>query len=154
MSRIELFHVGIVVPDLEAARARFTELLGLEWGPRYDGEVEVRDGAGNDLVITNRAYYSTGAPYLELIEGRAGSPWECNDFSNLHHLGFFVDDLGAESAALSSLQCPLQLSGRDGATAPLLFTYHGDALGVRLEYVDAALRPLIAELTGGPTATA
>jgi hypothetical protein len=27
------YHVGIVVPDLEAAQAPLTELLGVRWGP-------------------------------------------------------------------------------------------------------------------------
>ena len=28
-----LYHVGIVVPDIEAAQARFSDLLGITWGP-------------------------------------------------------------------------------------------------------------------------
>jgi hypothetical protein len=120
MSLSEMFHVGIVVADLGAGRARFTELLGIEWGPIIEGEIEIRDGDGNDLVVPNRICYSTRAPYLELIQEVRGTPWVCNEHSNLHHIGFFSDALVADSAGLSAAACPLELL--DG---------HGDALPAR-----------------------
>ena len=37
------YHVGIIVPDVRAARARFTELLGVTWGPvMHMDDVEYR----------------------------------------------------------------------------------------------------------------
>ena len=42
MSLAEYFHVGIIVPDIHAARARFTDLLGVEWGPVMENEIEIR----------------------------------------------------------------------------------------------------------------
>ena len=42
MSLSELYHVGIVVRDLDAARAHFTDLLGVEWGPVADKYGRVR----------------------------------------------------------------------------------------------------------------
>src|SRR5262249_51595064 len=99
MSLSEMYHVGIVVPDLDAAQARFSELLGVEWGPVAENDIEVQMD-GSDLVVPNRICYSTRAPYLELIQEVPGTPWVCNEYSNLHHIGFFTDALVADSDGL------------------------------------------------------
>ena len=110
----EYYHVGIVVPDVEAAMAHLTELLGITWGPVVETEaLEVRDGDGNDLVVPNKLCYSTAPPHLELVQEVPGSVWECNEHSNLHHIGVWTDALPADSQRYSELRCPLQLCGRD-----------------------------------------
>jgi len=147
-----MFHVGIVVADLDAASARFTELLGCAWGPVAENDIEVRDADGNDLVLPNRICYSTQEPYLELIQEQPGTPWVCNEHSNLHHIGFFSDDLVANAATFADVRCPLEIVGRDGAVAPVSFTYHRDPLGMRIEHVDAAMRALMEEWLFQPPA--
>jgi hypothetical protein len=143
MSISEMYHVGIVVADFDAGLARFSDLLGIVWGPVVSTEVEVRDHEGIDRVWPLRMCYSTQAPYLELIEEREGTPWVCNEHSNLHHIGFFTDDLVADSGRLERSHCPLELSGRAGTTAPTGYTYHRDPLGVRIEFVDAETRQMM-----------
>ena len=139
------FHVGVVVPDLEAAQAHLSELLGITWGPIGELDIAKRDAAGNDLTLPLRMCYSVEAPRLELIQELAGSVWECNEHSNLHHIGVWTDALPADSATYSELRCPLQLCGHDGATAPTQFAYHRDPLGVRIELVDVAMKPMMEE---------
>jgi hypothetical protein len=136
-----LFHVGIVVGDLDVGRARFAELLGVEWGPIVEGDLEIRDGDGNDLVVPNRICYSTEPPYLELITEIPGTPWVRNEHSNLHHIGYFSDAIADDSDHLSTSVCPLELLDGHGDVPPTTFTYHRDPLGVRIEFVSAALRP-------------
>ena len=85
--------------------------------------------------------YSTAPPYLEIIEETPGTVWVCNEHSNLHHIGFWTDALEADSGTLVAARCPLELCGRDGGQVPVSFTYNRDPLGVRIELVDAALRP-------------
>ncbi len=135
-----MFHVGIVVPDLNAGRARFSELLGTQWGPILENQIQVRDGDGNDLELPNRICYSTEAPYLELIQEVPGTTWVCNEHSNLHHIGFFTDALAVDAGTLSAAACPLELLDGHGDAPPSSFTYHRDDLGVRLELVNAELR--------------
>ena len=152
MGRTELFHVGIVVPDLEEARAHFTDLLDLDWGPIVEVNNEVRDAEGNDSVVPRlRMSYSLTGPYIEVIEEQPGTPWVCNEHSNLHHIGFFSDDLLGNSAYLNSARCPLEISGRDGEAARAVFTYHRDPLGVRIEHIDWQILPMMEEnmLAGG-----
>ena len=142
----QLYHVGIVVPDVEAAQAHLTDLLGITWGPVLQTEaLDVRDGDGTDLVVPNTLCYSTEPPYLELVEEVPGSVWECNEHSNLHHIGVWTDALPADSARYTELRCPLQLCGHDADTAPIQFAYHRDPLGVRIELVDVAMKPMMEE---------
>ena len=137
----EHYHVGIVVPDLEAGLAKLTELIGVTWGPIVQTDhLAIRDASGSDLEVPNRICYSTSAPYLELIEEVAGTVWECNPYSNLHHIGFWTEDLTGDSTHFSTSQCPLQICGRDGAVAPTTFVYHRDPLGIRIELVNVAMK--------------
>jgi hypothetical protein len=145
MSLSEMYHVGIVVADLDAARLRFTELLGARWGPVVENDIEIRDGDGNDLVVPNRICYSTQLPYLELIQEVVGTPWVCNEYSNLHHIGFFSDALVADSGGLSTAVCPLELVDGHGDAPPSTFAYHRDPLGVRIELVNAGIRSTMEE---------
>jgi Glyoxalase/Bleomycin resistance protein/Dioxygenase superfamily len=141
------YHVGIVVPDVLRAQALFAEQFGVRWGPvlRLDA-TEYRDGAGADVVLPTAICYSADEPHLELIEELPGSVWERNAHSNLHHIGFWSDDLPADSARLAASACPLQLCGRAGTQAPVSFAYHGHELGIRVEIVDASMREAMAFL--------
>jgi hypothetical protein len=142
----EYYHVGIVVPDVDAARVRLTELLGVAWGPVIQTEaLEVRDREGKDLVLPNKLCYSTSAPHLELVQEVPGSVWECNEHSNLHHIGVWTDALPVDSQRYVEARCPLQLCGRDAGGALQQFAYHRDPLGVRIELVDAAMKPMMEE---------
>ncbi len=135
------YHVGIVVPDLAAARAEFSEQLGVTWGPVLTlDQVEYRDHTGRDIVLPTTFCYSVEEPRMELIEELPGSVWECNEHSNLHHIGFWSDDLPADSSRLAGIGCPLQLCGRAGDEAPVSFAYHRNRSGVRIEVVATAMR--------------
>ena len=146
-----LYHVGIVVPDIEVAQAHLADLLGITWGPvlhvdAYDVRAfDETGGDGNDLVFPNTLCYSTEPPHLELVQEVPGSVWECNEHSNLHHIGVWTDALPEDSATYSELRCPLQLGGRDADGALQQFAYHRDPLGVRIELVDAAMKPMMEE---------
>jgi catechol 2,3-dioxygenase-like lactoylglutathione lyase family enzyme len=139
---MDLYHVGIVVTDIEAASTKLSSLLGITWGPIMSlNAVEYRDGAGHDIVLPTTMRYSTGTPCLELILEVPGSVWVRNESSNLHHIGFWTDAMPEQSDALSAAGCPLQLCGRAGTDAPTSFAYHRDNdLGIRMELVDGSMR--------------
>jgi hypothetical protein len=149
----QLYHVGIVVPDVEVAQAHLADLLGITWGPvLHVDALDVRDGDGNDLVVPNTLCYSTEPPYLELVQEVPGSVWECNEHSNLHHIGVWTDALPADSARYSELRCPLQLCGRDADGSLVQFAYHRDPLGVRIELVDLGMKAMMEEFMFRPPA--
>ena len=142
------YHVGIIVPDVSAARARLSELLGVRWGPVMHLDAgDYRTGDGDAVILPTTICYSTGRPSLELIQETPGTVWVRNEHSNLHHIGFWSDHLVADSDDLAAAGCPLQLCGRQGDVAPTTFAYHrDDDLGIRIEIVDAAMRDAMAFL--------
>ncbi len=136
------YHVGIIVADLPSARARLTDLLGVQWGPvMHLDQNAYRDGAGVDHDLPTTICYSSGQPSIELIQEAPGTVWVRNEHSNLHHIGFWSDRFTGDSEDLVVAGCPLQLCGREGSHAPTTFAYHRDSdLGIRVEIVDAAMR--------------
>ena len=136
------YHVGIIVKDLPAARSQLTQQLGLTWGPvLHLPRAEFRDAGGHDVLLPTTFCYSVEQPCLEIIQEVPGSVWECNDNSNLHHIGFWSDDIATDSARMSEVGCPLQFAGRSGEVAPAGFSYQrNNELGVRIELVDSAMR--------------
>ena len=146
MSRSELFHVGIVVPDIAAAVAHFTDLLGITWGPIVEMDNPYTTAAGEQVTLTGfKLCYSTSGPHLALIEEYAGSPWVCNEHSNLHHIGFFSDTLEASSGKLTACSCPLEIVCRDPESNAMAWWYHGDPLGVRIEFIDQPIMAVMNE---------
>jgi hypothetical protein len=122
------FQVGFVVPDLEAAMAELGAGLGVEMlGPL---ERDVGDG------VLRIAFAMTAPPYLELIQGPPGSLWDATAGPRMHHLGYWSDDLDADSARLEAAGMALELD--------LGFArYHrpASAAGARIELIDAGFRP-------------
>jgi catechol 2,3-dioxygenase-like lactoylglutathione lyase family enzyme len=140
MSQLAFRHVGIVVPDIEAARSRLTELLGIEFGQPREVSIAIKDGQGNRQEVSLRICLTPTEPGFELIEEAPGTVWVCNEHSNLHHVAFFPEDIAADSARLIAASCPLQMSMGIEDDALPLFTYHRDSLGVTIELSRVPLR--------------
>ena len=144
MAGESFFHVGLIVPELEPALAQLGDLLGLTWLDPFDGEVGMHLADGGEQTLHLRFAYSREEPRLEVIEGIPGTPWAYDERgSNLHHLGFYADDLSAESERVASTWCPMEACavGPEGVR-PASFAYHAKG-GLRIELVDAALRSLM-----------
>jgi len=122
-----LDHVGIVVLDLDAAIEAMRAQLGFAFTIVFDDVLPVHEQSVGDRGIHLRIAYTSQRPALELIEAVPGTPWS-PDLAGLHHLGFHVDDLGAESQRLAG-PCPIEICGRDAeGHAPTVFTYHTGGL--------------------------
>jgi Glyoxalase/Bleomycin resistance protein/Dioxygenase superfamily len=145
------FHVGIVVPRLEEALEHLSSSLGARWGGVTSSDVVVQDARGRRATVPLRLVYSVEPPYIEVIEEAPGTVWECNPYSNLHHIGFWAEGLAPSHDELVASACPLELAGVGGeqgdagAAVPAMFTFHKGALGVRIELLDAAIRPMMEE---------
>jgi catechol 2,3-dioxygenase-like lactoylglutathione lyase family enzyme len=138
----DLFHTGVVVPDLEEALERFGALLGLSFTDVVVTPVCHQRPHGIDDV-TMRVAYSTGpAPHLEVIEAIPDSLFALRpDRTGLHHFGVWVDDMEAEGARLEALGMPqvAALVRDDGG--PSLITFHAGPTGEQLELCDSSMRP-------------
>ena len=143
------YHVAVVVEDLAAAMDELGELLGLDWGEPFTGSPHLLTGAGDVVDAAPRLVFSRqGPPYLELIERRPGTVWS---EPGLHHLGFWVDDVAAESGRFTSAGCPMEASGAEADGTRTSFCYHLAGNDLRLELVDIGKAgPRIARHLAGP----
>lgn len=131
-----LDHVGIVVPDLEAAMEALSANLGVEWTGPHEPKMTMHDAAHGTHPVELRTASTTQYPRLELIEARPDSPWSLDgDSMLLHHVAYFAGDLAADSSRVAA-PCPIEIAGvgPDGES-PKIFTYHVHN-GLRFELLE------------------
>jgi methylmalonyl-CoA/ethylmalonyl-CoA epimerase len=142
---MELYHVGIVVHDLDEGMNRFGDLLGIgRWvtfetamPSRYRGE-EVTAGA-------RAAYGAAGAMYVELVQPTVGR-WTAQAFleergEGIYHLGYWVDDVS--EAVRRAEASGLGVDWAAEADGKPFVVYLDAAAGVHIELVAASVRPII-----------
>jgi catechol 2,3-dioxygenase-like lactoylglutathione lyase family enzyme len=122
------FHVGILVRDIEAARADFAARLGMEFEPVHSQQIATGE-------TTRFCYSLQGPPYIELAEMTGTGSWSPEQPEGLHHIGVGDPSIPARCAAYGN-QVDLIAAGDDGA--PRVVLTRPEALhGVRVEYFDA-----------------
>jgi methylmalonyl-CoA/ethylmalonyl-CoA epimerase len=142
---MELYHVGIVVHDLDDGMRRFGELLGIGRWVTFETAIPSRY-RGEDVTAGARAAYGNAGPsYVELVQPTSG-PWTAQAFleergEGVYHLGYWVDDVPdairrADAAGLG-VDWSAEADGKP-------FVVYLDAIGgVHLELVAASVRPII-----------
>lgn len=132
-----LDHVGIVVPQLEAALEALSSSLGVEWLPIFVGKLSMHESGRGPREVHLRIGCTVQYPRLEVIEAVAGSPWALagTEF-HLHHIAFFATDLAGDSSRVAAGPCPIEICGVDaGGAMPKTFTYHVQN-GLRFELLE------------------
>lgn len=135
----DLYHIGIVVPDLEASMAMMSELAGYRWTQIQSAELPVRLADGERMVLLRYAY-SLDAPHVELVQEVPGTPWASAEPNAAHHLGYFCDDVPMTSKRLEESGFAFEACAMIGGT-PSIFAYHLSASGVRIEIVERSVIP-------------
>jgi len=143
-------HVGITVPDVEAASRFFVDVLGgevlFEIGPfvSQDDWMEKHLGVHPRAVIRKlRMLRLASGPSVELFEYEAPDRnlvRPRNSDAGGHHLAFYVADMEAAVAHLKEhgvtvLDDPTTMA--DGASAGLTWVYFLSPWGLQLELVSA-----------------
>jgi hypothetical protein len=124
------FHVGILVADIEAARADFGALIGVQFEPVSSLQVATGE-------TTRYCYSLQGPPYLELTEMTGTGSWGPGVGEGLHHIGLSDPSVPGRCAVFGN-RTDLVSAGEDGT--PRVVLTRPEALhGVRLEYFDARL---------------
>ena len=124
------FHVGILVRDVEAARADFTAKLGVEFEPTRSQQIATGE-------TTRFCYSLQGPPYLELVEMTGTGSWSAGQPEGFHHIGLSDPSVPGRCAAFGD-EVDLIAPGEDGA--PRVVLTRPEALhGVRVEYFDAGV---------------
>lgn len=123
------WQVGIVVRDIEAAQGELARALGIDWGEIVDAQ----QGEWSYRISISKQ----GPPYLELLEGPPGSPWDASAGSRLDHISYFVDEIGEHVARLEAAGCVTEYRG---ALAPMAYS-RAPISGVRLEPLESSFKP-------------
>jgi hypothetical protein len=136
----DFYHTGIVVPDLDAAMARFSALAGYQWITPLTYTLPFRTANGT-RELTSTIVYSLQNPHVELIQQVPDSPWIAAPGNSVHHLGYFTDDLAATARMLEDNGFTFEATADMSPPDLALFAYYIDAFGTRIEIVDRALFP-------------
>jgi len=141
----DLYHTGIVVEDVDAARVRLTEIAGYRWGPTVGGDTPVVTADG-EATLAMRIAYSADEPRLELVQAIPGTIWVPTG-AGVHHLGYWSDDVDADVARLveRGLALEAKAPSPDGSSMWAYCNGGGDA-GPRIELVSRSLQPLLEQL--------
>ncbi|MGI5460358.1 VOC family protein [Streptomyces sp. CA-249302] len=141
MKSSDQFHVGIVVDDVAAAAAELSAVFGYQWCEEFGGPAQVTL-PGGDAVLDLRATYSMSVPRVELVQRVPGTLWEPAADSGVHHLGYWSDDVAADSAELSRRGHRMEALGKRPDGTPY-WAFHRSGTGPRIELVSRALQPLL-----------
>ncbi|OBH02593.1 bleomycin resistance protein [Mycobacterium sp. E2699] len=151
----DLYHTGIVVPDLDAAMARLTALAGYRWIKPMTYTLPFRTASGVH-ELTSTVVYSLQSPHVELVQEVPGSPWTAAPGNAVHHLGYFSDNLAESAQALEANGFTLEMTAEVPGSDLALFAYYTDAFGARIEIVDRGLFPdfpaFLQSMAGAPEA--
>jgi catechol 2,3-dioxygenase-like lactoylglutathione lyase family enzyme len=137
----DLFHTGIVVDDLEAAKEEFGRRLGLTW-LEGGGKVAMHTAEGQSTVATKYAVSAEGPHHVELVRSVPGTLYTANG-TRAHHVGYWVDDVQAVSNALvrSGLANVVLISF--GGDRPPITAYHEAGDGFWIEIVARSMKRLL-----------
>jgi catechol 2,3-dioxygenase-like lactoylglutathione lyase family enzyme len=133
-------HIGIQVDNLTDGCTLLTRLFGLSFADPIAWPIRVRVGEEIEESEGRFTVSRQGPPYLEVTENVEGSRvWHSNGRAiAFHHIGFWVDDVEAASAALAEAGHPIEAGGlnEDGGYR---YAYH-DVGGLRVEVCAADAR--------------
>lgn len=146
---LDLYHVGLVVPDVGAAMTRYSDVLGFTWSPVGDSSFDVLvDGRQREARVA-ATYSMEGPPYLELVEELSGGVWAIAALG-LQHVGFWADDLEGAITRFDAAGLPGRVRHVPKEGQPTMFSYHDGGAGLWWELVSPAFRPrLEARLQAG-----
>jgi hypothetical protein len=134
------YHVAFVVPDLEEAMSRYHQALGCDWTSIRDRTRPLTTPEGTEDVRLRVVFSVQGPPHIELIERAPGTLWDGPE--TMHHIGYWVDDVRAESARLAG--CGLSWAASMDLAGPgerWRMAYHRTAVGDGyIELVDASVQ--------------
>jgi hypothetical protein len=138
----DLWHTGVVVDDLAAARDELGPRLGVSWF-EGGGEVCLRTADGVGTVRTAYALSREGPHHVELCQAVPGTFWTVTAPGHAHHLGYWTDDVDGASAALSADGLPLVGTIAFDDDSPPMCAYHQARNGLYVEVVATSLRPIL-----------
>jgi quinol monooxygenase YgiN/catechol 2,3-dioxygenase-like lactoylglutathione lyase family enzyme len=140
------FHVGVVVPDLDKAVARFADVLGVRFTEPATFHVpRLEDPRPHpaDLVC---AFSMTRPPYYELIQAAGDGIVSAGHAGQIFYFGCWEPDMAGRLDRLRREGVGVDALFRmDAESPPFAMITAPDLLGARIEYVDLSDRGPIEE---------
>lgn len=119
------YHVCFVVPDISAAMIELAELANVEWNEPAQAVLE---GWRYTIVFSRRF------PFIELISGPPGSPWDAASGPRFDHLGWWSGSLDATACRWTAQGAQPRYDGRPVGRS---FAYFfAPTIGENIEAVD------------------
>ena len=139
----EIFHIGIRVPNIQAAMAEMGESLNLTWAELVENPSQGlwTPDAGQQSIPLKFVYSCEGDQHLELLEGQSGSFWDGNENPGVHHFGVWVDDVKVETERLLGLGWELLGAAKSPEEGFGNMSYLAPPNGTILELVDSVNKP-------------
>ena len=137
------YHLGVRVPDIQAAMAEMGEALNVNWCSLQEREQQVWTPATGLTTIPLRFTYSAAGPqHIELLEGAPGTIWDGREQPGVHHVGVWVDDVAAETNALLAKGWTMVAAQNAPDSGYGAFTYVAPPSGLIVELVWSAIEPM------------
>ncbi len=109
MTATDLYHVGILVSDIDEGIRRFSTLLGLSFNEPRIVAVTIEEAGRSSPRELKVSYSVEGPPFLELIESQEDGLWGAQQGEGLHHVGSWEGDLGARLNGLTDEGTPVEV---------------------------------------------
>jgi len=135
------FHVAILVEDIEAAMAKFSQALGLSFHPPITAEFSRLEDPHPHASFCRCTYSADGPPHIELIEANGDGLFSIEQGEGVHHLGFWEDDMEGRCSLLA--RAGVGEGARTVGVDGLTYSWFNDPAachGVRLEYLNTIQR--------------
>jgi Glyoxalase/Bleomycin resistance protein/Dioxygenase superfamily len=144
---LDLYHIGLTVPSLQAAMQQYSTAFGLDWASVHQRTPTVIvDGERREADISV-TYSLHGPPYLELVEEGSSTIWGSEGFA-LTHVGFWAEDVVAAKRGLEVAGMRARVHAEEKPDAPMRYSYHEFGGGLWIELVHTSFRAQLADWIG------
>ena len=138
----QLFHVGLLVTDLDAAMDELGKSAGVTWAQVRDWPMKVwlpgRGYVEMEIRLTFSKETQGGSVRLEIIQGSPDTPVDPAQGTGLHHFGYYVESPAEETERLLALGGSLVMAANSPDEGYGRFTYVRTASGMLVEPVALA----------------
>jgi catechol 2,3-dioxygenase-like lactoylglutathione lyase family enzyme len=143
---VSYFHVGIIVPDLSAAIARYQDMLGIRFTEPATFRIPRMEDPHPHEAHFAAAFSMTEPPYYELLEAAGDGITSAKLAGNILYYGVWETDMAARLEKLKQQKIGLDaLFKRDADSPPFAIITAPVLMGARVEYVDISAKPAIEE---------
>lgn len=140
---LRAYHLGIRVPDLDAAMSELGDALGLTWCSLQESNQSVWTPADGLQTVALKFTYSVEGPnHLELLEGAPGTVWDGRESPGAHHTGVWVDNVALSTEELLAKGWALVAAQRPPEDGYGVFAYVQPPSGLIVELVLSAIEPM------------